>query len=311
MRVSEAAHAKVNLCLHVLGRRADGYHEIDSLAAFAAAADTLLAEPAPVLSLEVAGRFADALGAAEDNLVLRAARALAAAAGIDAGARLSLVKRLPVAAGIGGGSADAAAALRALDRLWGLALGPARLGAIAAGLGADVPVCLAGRPARMGGVGERIGPAPALPPFGLLLANPGIALSTPAVFAARVGPFDPPANLPGSWPDATAMAAGLARCRNGLEAAAVALCPPIARVLEALGRLPGAHLARLSGSGATCFALFDDDGAAARAAALLAADQPGWWVASGRAPVTLCCRTGSPAPAAGASAAAGRRGGSA
>jgi 4-diphosphocytidyl-2-C-methyl-D-erythritol kinase len=311
VHITEAAHAKVNLCLHVLGRRADLYHEIDSLAVFAAAADTLLAEPAPALTLEVEGRFAAALGAAEDNLVLRAARALAAAAGVDAGARLRLVKRLPVAAGIGGGSADAAAALRALDRLWGLEFGPARLGAIAAGLGADVPVCLGVQPARMGGVGQRIGPAPVLPCFGLLLANPGIALSTPAVFAARRGPFDPPADLPGSWPDAAAMAAGLARCRNGLEAAAIALCPPVARVLEVLGRLPGARLARLSGSGASCFTLFDDDRAAARAAVLLAQDQPGWWVASGRAPVTLDCRTGSPAPAAGASAAAGPRGGSA
>lgn len=311
MRVTEAAHAKVNLCLHVLGRRADGYHEIDSLAVFAAAADTLIAEPAPVLSLEVEGPFAAELGAAEDNLVLRAAQALAAAAGVDAGARLRLVKRLPVASGIGGGSADAAAALRALDRLWGLALGPARLGAIAARLGADVPVCLAVQPARMGGVGERIGPAPVLPRFGLLLANPGIALSTPTVFAARSGAFDPPADLPGFWPDAASMAAGLARCRNGLEPAAIALCPPIARVLEVLRGLPGARLARLSGSGATCFALFDDDAAAARAAALLAQDQPGWWIASGCGPVTPGCRTGSRAPEAGASAAAGPRGGSA
>jgi 4-diphosphocytidyl-2-C-methyl-D-erythritol kinase len=300
--VTEAAHAKVNVFLHVLERRADGYHALDSLVVFAAAADTLTAEPATSLSLAVEGPFAAALAGVE-NLVLRAARALAAAASVTAGARLTLVKALPVAAGIGGGSADAAAALRALDRLWGLRLGPDRLAAIAAGLGADIPVCVRARPARMGGIGERLAPAPALPRFGLLLANPGVALATASVFAARRGGFDAPAALPAAWPDAAAMARDLARLRNALEPAAVALCPPIAAVLAALRRLPAARLARLSGSGATCFALFDDDDTAARAAALLRAAQPSWWVAAGRAP-TPDCRAGSRAPAAAASGAA-------
>jgi 4-diphosphocytidyl-2-C-methyl-D-erythritol kinase len=302
VRVSEAAHAKVNLFLHLLGRRDDGYHEIDSLVVFAAPADTLRAEPAEALSLAVDGPFGDALAGA-DNLVLRAAQALAAASGTTRGARLTLTKALPVASGIGGGSADAAAALRALDRLWGLGLGADRLAVLGAGLGADIPVCVRGRPARMGGIGERIVAAPALPRFGLLLVNPGIALATAAVFAARRGGFDAPAALPESWPDAAAMAHDLARCRNALEEAAVALCPPIATVLDALRALAGTRLARLSGSGATCFALFDDDAAAAAAARALRAAQPSWWIAAGLAP-TPDCRAGTRAPAAAASGAA-------
>lgn len=302
MRVTEPAHAKVNLFLHLLGRRADGYHDLDSLVVFAAAADALRAEPAATLSLAVDGPFGLAL-AGSDNLVLRAAHALAAATGTTRGARLTLTKALPVASGIGGGSADAAAALRALDLLWGLDLGAERLAVLGAGLGADIPVCVHARPARMGGIGERIGSAPALPPFGLLLANPGVALATAPVFAAWRGGFDAPAALPGSWPDAAAMAQDLARCRNALEPAAIALCPPIAAVLDALRMLPGARLARLSGSGATCFALFDDDAAAAKAAADLKAARPGWWIAAGVAP-TPVGRTGTPAPAAAASGAA-------
>ncbi len=302
MSVTETAHAKVNLFLHVLDRRPDGYHTLDSLVVFAAPADTLRAEPDETMSLAVDGPFGDAL-AGPDNLVLRAAQALARETGTARGARLTLTKALPVAAGIGGGSADAAAALRALDRLWRLGLGTNRLAALGAGLGSDIPVCVHGQPARMGGIGERIAAAPALPRFGLLLANPGVALATAAVFAARSGGFDSPATLPGSWPDAATMARDLARCRNALEPAAIALCPPIATVLDALRALPGAHLARLSGSGATCFALFDDDAAAADAARALRAVQPSWWIAAGVAP-TPVRRTGTPAPAAAANGAA-------
>lgn len=310
MSLAEAAHAKVNLHLHVLGRRADGYHLLDTLVVFAAAADVLVAEPDDALSLAVEGPFAAALAGEADNLVLRAARALAAAAGVTRGARLRLVKRLPVAAGIGGGSADAAAALRALDRLWGTDLDPERLAAIAARLGADVPACVASRPARLGGIGERIVPAPGLPPFGLVLANPGVAVATPAVFAAyaaRGEAFDRPAALPDAWPEAATLARDLALCRNALEPAAIALCPAIAEVLAALRTLPGARLARLSGSGATCFALFDDAAAAAAAARRLATAHPSWWIEAGLAPVTPASRTGSPAPAGAASAAAGPR----
>jgi 4-diphosphocytidyl-2-C-methyl-D-erythritol kinase len=272
--LQEAAPAKVNLYLHVVGRRADGLHLLDSLAVFAGAADRLHYSPAEALTLRVTGPEAGALAAEPDNLVLRAARLLAEAAGIAPRAALVLDKRLPVASGIGGGSADAAAALRLLDRAWGLRSPPARLLALAAALGADVPVCLADAPARMGGVGEVLQAAPSMPRCGLLLANPRLPLATPAVFRARSGGFSAPAALPGAWPDAAALAADLAGCGNDLEAAAIGLCPPIAEVLAALRALPGCLLARMSGSGATCFALFADAAAAATAAAAL---PQAWW----------------------------------
>lgn len=283
--VLEAAPAKVNLYLRVTGRRAaDGYHLLDSLAVFGPAADVLSVAPAAAgLTLAVTGPEAAALSAEPDNLVLRAARALAAAAGLaEPAAALALEKRLPVASGIGGGSADAAAALRALDRLWGTALGAARLEAVAAALGADVPVCVAGIPARMQGVGEVLTPAPPLPRFALLLANPRIALPTPAVFRARAAAgaaYSPPAALPaGGWPDAAALATDLRVFGNDLEAAAIGLCPAVAEVLAALSAQPGCLAARMSGSGATCYGLFATAAEAARAAMALPA---GWWRAAG------------------------------
>jgi 4-diphosphocytidyl-2-C-methyl-D-erythritol kinase len=189
-----------------------------------------------------------------------------------------LSKRLPVASGIGGGSADAAAALRLLDRLWGLRSGTDRLERVAGALGADVPVCVRSEPARMGGVGGDLSPAPVLPACGLLLANPGVALATPAVFRARAGAFSAPAALPERWADAAAMARDLARLRNDLEEPATALCPPVGEALAALRSLPGCLLARMSGSGATCFGLFADAAAARRAAASLPAP---WWREAG------------------------------
>ena len=277
-RFQEPAPAKVNLYLHVTGRRADGYHLLDSLVVFGPAMDIVAAEPAAALSLAVEGPFGAGLAAEADNLVLRAARALADDAGIATGAALRLVKRLPVASGIGGGSADAAAALRLLDRLWGLGLPAARLAAIGARLGADIPVCLAARPLRMQGVGELLLPAPALPECGLLLVNPGVALATPAVFRARPPGFTAAASLPAGWADAVAMAGDLAALHNDLEAPAIGLCPPVAAVLAALRALPGCLLARMSGSGATCFGLFADSAGAAAAAAGL----PGaWWRSAG------------------------------
>lgn len=260
------------------GRRDDGYHLLDSLAVFGPAADALHAAPAAALSLAVEGPFGAALSDEPDNLVLRAARTLAEAAGVQPGAALRLVKRLPVASGIGGGSADAAAALRLLNRLWGAGFGAERLSLLSAGLGADVPVCVRSRPARMGGVGGDLSPAPVLPACGLLLANPGVALATPSVFRARSGEYSAPAELPDRWDDAAAMARDLGRLRNDLEPAAVALCPLVGEVLEALRTLPGCLLARMSGSGATCFGLFADAAAAQRAAELLPSE---WWNASG------------------------------
>ncbi|MGC8477686.1 MAG: 4-(cytidine 5'-diphospho)-2-C-methyl-D-erythritol kinase [Acetobacteraceae bacterium] len=268
----EPAPAKLNLFLHVLGRRADGYHRLDSLAVFAGAADRLRAEPAAGLTLDIIGPHGAALAGEADNLVLRAARALAAAAGITAGASLVLDKRLPVASGIGGGSADAAASLRLLCRLWNLDPSRVELMAIAARLGADVPVCLAARPARMGGVGEILSEPPALPRFGLALVNPGLPVATAAVFRARAGAFSAPAALPAGFADAAALAAFLAaNTRNDLEAPARALCPAIGEVLAALAATPGCLLARMSGSGATCFGLFASPEAAT------APSRPGWW----------------------------------
>ena len=270
----ELARAKVNLFLHVVGRRADGYHLLDSLAVFPDVGDALEAVPAAGLSLAIDGPFGKGLPCGPDNLVLRAAYALQQACGTPAGAALRLAKRLPVASGIGGGSADAAAALRALSALWEVAV-PAGL---AQGLGADVPVCMASRPARMGGVGEVLGPAPALPPCGLVLVNPGVAVATPDVFRARGPGFHAPAVLPAGWPDAHTMAADLARLSNDLEAPALALCPPTATVLTWLRSRPGCLLARMSGSGATCFALFKT---AAAARTVADAAPPGWWTWSG------------------------------
>lgn len=276
--LEEAAPAKVNLFLHVTGRRADGYHLLDSLAVFGPAADRLTAAPARDLTLTLAGPFGGALAAEPDNLVLRAARALAAAAGVAPRAALVLHKHLPVASGIGGGSADAAAALRLLNRLWGTRLDQAALRDLAAPLGADVPVCVASAPARMQGVGELVSPGPRLPDCGLLLVNPGVPLATPAVFRARPPGFSDPASLPDAWPDAATMAADLALLGNDLEAAACGLCPEVGAVLAALRALPGALLTRMSGSGATCFALFPTPRQASAAAAGLPA---AWWSAGG------------------------------
>jgi 4-diphosphocytidyl-2-C-methyl-D-erythritol kinase len=276
--LEEAAPAKVNLYLHVTGRRADGYHLLDSLAVFGPAADRLTAAPAEELSLTLAGPFGESLAAEADNLVLRAARALAAEAGIRAGAALHLEKHLPVASGIGGGSADAAAALRLLNRLWGCGLDGAALARLAAPLGADIPVCVASRPARMQGIGEVISPGPAMPECGLLLVNPRVPVATPAVFRARQGGFSAAAALPATWSDAAAMAGDLARFGNDLEAPALALCPVIGEVLAALRAAPGCRLARMSGSGATCFGIF---ATAAEATAAAHGMPAAWWASGG------------------------------
>jgi 4-diphosphocytidyl-2-C-methyl-D-erythritol kinase len=274
--------AKVNLYLHLTGRRADGYHLVDSLVAFADIGDRVAARRAGALSLQVTGPEAAGLAGEVDNIVLRAARLLADHAGIAAGAALYLEKNLPVAAGIGGGSADAAAALRALRALWQLAVDDITLTRLAERLGADVPVCLQARAAWVGGIGERIAPMPGFPDAGIVLANPRRPLPTAAVFGALSGPFGAAAGPFSPTPQSAAeLARALAPRRNDLTAAAVALVPEIGDVLAALSRLPDALIARMSGSGATCFALFADRPAAERARAVLAAVEPGWWCAAG------------------------------
>ncbi len=270
------APAKINLFLHVTGRRADGYHLLDSLVVFAAVGDRLEARPATALTLRLAGPFAAALNGA-DNLVLKAARALQAAAAIAAGADITLHKELPVASGIGGGSADAAATLRLLARLWRIEES-ALLAGLAPSLGADVPVCLAGLPCRMSGIGEVLQPIADLPRLFLVLANPGRPLATKAVFARREGAFSAAAPPSPSGAEAAAFAAYLATTRNDLEAPALALLPVIGEVLAALRAQAGCLLARLSGSGATCFGVFAEKAAAEAAAGRLAAKHADWWL---------------------------------
>lgn len=262
------------------GRRANGYHELDSLVVFADVGDVVQVEPAASLRLTVLGAGAAALAGEDDNLVLRAARALAAAAGRSGGAEILLEKELPVAAGLGGGSSDAAAALRALAQLWTCELSEEALAAVALGLGADVPACLRARPLRMQGIGERLEDVAPLPGFAVLLANPGLPLATRDVFAARGGGFSGPARLPGTFRDFEHLLAVLVSARNDLEVPACTLEAGIAPVLAALAGLPGARLARMSGSGATCFAIFADRATADHAAGLLRARHPGWWIRS-------------------------------
>ena len=278
MIISEAASAKVNLFLHVGERRADGFHPLQSLAVFTGAGDVLHAQAATTLTLALDGPFAAGLEAEGDNLVLRAARALAAKAGMPAGAALRLTKNLPVASGIGGGSADAAAALRALRRLWQLETDDATLLEIAAALGSDVPVCVPSTSAYMEGRGEILTPV-ALPRLPMLLVNPGVAVPTRDVFAALKTRSGADLALPGGFGNASALLHFLSAMRNDLEAPARALQPVIAEVLDALAALPDVRLARMSGSGATCFALFDDDAACAHGAGMLQAASMGWWVA--------------------------------
>jgi 4-diphosphocytidyl-2-C-methyl-D-erythritol kinase len=281
----ESASAKINLFLHVGTRRADGFHPLQSLAVFTAAGDVLKAQSAPQLSLAIDGPFASGLQAESDNLVLRAARALQSAAlpgeaATRAGAALTLTKNLPVASGIGGGSADAAAALRALKALWRLEMDEARLMEIAAALGSDVPVCVPSRAAYMEGRGEILTPVSPMPRLAMLLVNPGVAVPTRDVFAALESRSGAAMVLPrDGFADAGALLQFLKSTRNDLEAPARRVQPVIGEVLAVLAALPQALLARMSGSGATCFALFPDDAACRRGAEALKTAYPGWWVA--------------------------------
>ncbi len=285
MLLTARAPAKINLSLHVLRRRPDGYHELESLVAFTGTGDLLTLRPGPDLALHCTGPTASAAGEPSDNLVLRAARALRErVGGVRVGA-FHLTKRLPVAAGIGGGSSDAAAALRLLARFNDLPADDPRLHEAARATGADVPVCLDPRARMMRGVGERLGAALGLPPVPALLVNPGVGLETRAVFG-RMGlaPGEDHAPAAHPAPDGPAAAGGdalfglLRRTRNDMEDAAGVLAPVIPHVLAVLGAARGCRLARMSGSGTTCFALFSDCRAAARAARAIRRDHPGWWV---------------------------------
>ncbi len=277
--VRESAPAKVNLYLHVLGRRADGYHDLQSLVVFADIGDRVTASRSDRWSLAIDGPFGEPLAAedAADNLVLRAAQR--ARAGSGERAALRLTKNLPVASGLGGGSADAAAVLRALRGLYGI--DPGEPGAWA-DLGADIPVCLLGRPALVAGMGEKLTPLRSMPSLPAVLANPAEPSSTAAVFNALGGRFGKPLAEPLPTPAdmrcPEALAEWLAQARNDLTRPAIETLPAIGEVLAALSSAPDALLARMSGSGATCFGLFPTVDAATEAASWLSARAPGWWI---------------------------------
>lgn len=277
----DTAKAKLNLTLEVLGRRADGYHTLTSLVAFAEIGDTIALEPSDALSLAVEGLFAAALDG--DNLIIKAAEAARASSPALRLGRFRLIKTLPVAAGLGGGSADAAASLRLLARANPGALSEAILATIAASLGSDITVCLESRAALMFGRGELVLPVATFPPCAVVLANPGLPLATRDVFARLnapplvKAPDDPVApDLSGGF---DRLVAYVAARGNDLETPAIALAPVIGDVLQALAQLPGARMARLSGSGPTCFALFRSLAEAERAAGLLVGAHPNWrWI---------------------------------
>lgn len=281
--LAELAPAKINLALHVTGRRPDGYHSIESLVVFTRFGDRITVAHADEDSFAVSGRYAADVPLGGDNLLLRAREALRLDAGPDRTrpAAINLEKNLPVASGVGGGSSDAASTLRGLTRLWRLDISESRLAEIGLGLGADVPMCLAGRPLIAAGVGETLSPVTRLPSLGLVLVNPAVAVATPAVFAALEKRDNE--RLPGlpdqidfhslwKWLDST---------RNDLQPAAMAVHPAIGQALAALKRAD-APFFRMSGSGATCFGLFETGNVAKRAAASIRARHPDWFVAATR-----------------------------
>ena len=274
-----SAPAKVNLTLHICGKRADGYHLLDSLVVFAGVGDLISVVPASDLSLTITGPFGAPLSSEPDNLVLRAARLLAATHNVTQGAAITLEKNLPVASGIGGGSADAAATLRALGQLWSVDPYVIPAADIAAKLGADVPVCLNGAPAFMSGIGEIVAPAPRLPETWIVLVNPGVPLATKTVFGALAGRFHPPMTRTdfAGLDNAQSLARVLATYGNSLMAPAREQLPVIDGVLAVIASTPGNLLARLSGSGPTCFGLYANSSAAMSAAEHIKSVQPGWW----------------------------------
>lgn len=266
------APAKINLCLHVTGSRPDGYHLLDSLVVFADIGDRLSLGPASKTEVSVTGPMAGGVPVGADNLVVRAAALMGIAA------KITLDKHLPAAAGIGGGSSDAAACLRALSEMSGQTV-PENVLA----LGADVPVCMLARAARMRGIGEDVTPVDSFPMLDAVLVNPGVPVSTPAIFRRLARRDNPamPESLP-KWPDTAALIGWLHAQRNDLQDAAIAEEPMVADVLQEVAATRGCALARMSGSGATCFGLYPDAGAASKAAQLMRAAHPDWWVCATR-----------------------------
>lgn len=280
--LSELAPAKINLSIKVMGRRADGFHEIQSLVVFADCGEKLAGEKAAELRLDITGPFAGSLAQEQHNLVTRAAMLLGDHLNLSLDAHMTLEKHLPVASGMGGGSADAAAALRLLSRLYGRTVEPHQLAALALCLGADVPVCLKPTPAFMWGKGELIKRLADVPDFWMLLVNPGLAVSTGDVFRllnakeSRETEVSPP--LP-HWSDLDALVEWLAGQGNDLEGPARRIAPVIGDVIAAIAETDGCRLARMSGSGATCFGIYADEKSAREAETAIKAAHPEWWSA--------------------------------
>jgi 4-diphosphocytidyl-2-C-methyl-D-erythritol kinase len=277
------APAKINLTLRIIGRRADGYHELESLIAFAGLCDWLAFEPGNDLTVEVFGPRASQVGPVDQNLVVRAARSLALRVPESRLGRFLLIKRLPTAGGLGGGSADAAAALRLLANECGLPLDDPRISASALATGADVLACLSPKARIMRGIGDQLGPAIQLPKIFAVLVNPQVQAPTPKVFAAfdLASSSSPESRAQSSLAEgfgATDLFDFLSQGGNELEAAAIKVAPPIAAVLSRLSEIPGSRVTGMTGSGATCFALFGDRRSAAATRRTLAAEHPGWWV---------------------------------
>lgn len=271
------APAKINLYFHITGRQSDGYHLVDSLIGFTALGDELTIRVGDLLDIVSDGPFAEGMPPPHQNLVYQAAQLLAEKVSTQARAHVTITKNLPIAAGIGGGSSNAAAAMKALLTLWGIPHDTVDLYKLGQMLGSDVPACLKAQPTYAGGIGEVLDVAPTLPRIGILLVNPGVTLVTTAVFQARCGTYNLPNRFDTIPKDAAALAALLADRGNDLTDAAIQLYPVIRNVLASLEAAPGCLLARMTGSGATCFGIFDDLTAAEAAAP--AVTQDGWWVA--------------------------------
>ena len=281
--ILEVANAKINLSLKIRGREESGYHQLESLVVFASVADRVTCKDADALDLEISGPFAAQLADEKSNLILNAARVFAGALGRDPTVKFELEKNLPIASGIGGGSADAAAALRAMMRLWGDP--PGSINGIALQLGADVPVCLKKRPSFMTGLGENLRTIPRLPEMHAVLANPGVSVSTADVFQRlQAGHVEGPDRLPllPGVETLDRLVAWLEENGNDLEGPAMAIEPVIKTVINDLQATAGCRLARMSGSGATCFALYDDPFDSAEAAAALKEKHGNWWVTATR-----------------------------
>ncbi len=288
----EFAPAKLNLFLHVTGRRPDGYHNILSLIVFMDFGDRLTArphsEPGGGAPLQISGPMAGPIKSEENNLIFQATEILKNTAGnSQSGIDFQLEKHIPVAAGLGGGSADAAATLRALNRLWNLDLNDHELEALALPLGADVPVCVTSRASLASGIGEQLEPAPQMPELFLLLVNPGIAVPTPVVFQGLGETKQrPEIDIPSGFADIAAFAEFLHTCRNDLEAPAIKIAGVVGDVLGTMRDQPDCLLARMSGSGATIFGLFPDKAALAHAANNMRRSNPAWWVMETNVPAT-------------------------